>query len=133
MTKMEKALIACEKVVEGIEDETISTSSAMLQCSKIARLTNDEESLIWLQYEYGGYPRDKEGKVLSEACNGVQREHNKKLNNGLPILHKVPPKRDYGRYFCIMAEKGGTSHGGLTEKLSPFFHAKKQEVNAYGR
>ena len=51
MTKMEKALIACEKVVEGIEDETISTSSAMLQCSKIARLTNDEESLIWLQYE----------------------------------------------------------------------------------
>ena len=70
---------------------------------------------------------------LSDACNGVQREHNKKLNNGLPILHKVPPKRDYGRYFCIMAEKGGTSHGGLTEKLSPFFHAKKQEVNAYGR
>jgi hypothetical protein len=67
------------------------------------------------------------------VCNGVQGEHNKKLNNGLPILHKVPPKRDYGRYFCIMAEKGGTSHGGLTEKLSPFFHAKKQEVNAYGR
>lgn len=66
-------------------------------------------------------------------CNGVQREHNKKLNNGLPILHKVPPKRDYGRYFCIMAKKGGTSHGGLTEKLSPFFHAQKQEVNAYGR
>lgn len=71
--------------------------------------------------------------LLLVDCNGVQREHNKKLNNGLPILHKVPPKRDYGRYFCIMAEKGGTSHGGLTEKLSPFFHAKKQEVNAYGR
>ena len=71
--------------------------------------------------------------IRCAGCNGVQREHNKKLNNGLPILHKVPPKRDYGRYFCIMAEKGGTSHGGLTEKLSPFFHAKKQEVNAYGR
>lgn len=71
--------------------------------------------------------------LTTDDCNGVQREHNKKLNNGLPILHKVPPKRDYGRYFCIMAEKGGTSHGGLTEKLSPFFHAKKQEVNAYGR
>ena len=71
--------------------------------------------------------------TLDDYCNGVQREHNKKLNNGLPILHKVPPKRDYGRYFCIMAEKGGTSHGGLTEKLSLFFHAKKQEVNAYGR
>ena len=72
-------------------------------------------------------------KINKYICNGVQREHNKKLNNGLPILHKVPPKRDYGRYFCIMAEKGGTSHGGLTEKLSLFFHAQKQEVNAYGR
>lgn len=49
--------------------------------------------------------------IKTPGCNGVQREHNKKLNNGLPILHKVPPKRDYGRYFCIMAEKGGTSHG----------------------
>ncbi|RHP57807.1 hypothetical protein DWZ16_10160 [Clostridium sp. AF29-8BH] len=64
--------------------------------------------------------------VSSNFCNGVQREHNKKLNNGLPILHKVPPKRDYGRYFCIMAEKGGTSHGGLTEKLSPFFMPKNR-------
>ena len=78
-------------------------------------------------------PTDGNKVKLVKGCNGVQREHNKKLNNGLPILHKVPPKRDYGRYFCIMAEKGGTSHGGLTEKLSPFFHAKKQEVNAYGR
>ena len=48
-------------------------------------------------------------------------------------LTQVLPKRDYGRYFCILAEKGGTSHGGLTEKLSPFFYAQKQEVNAYGR
>ena len=39
----------------------------MLQCSKIARLTNDQESLIWLQYEYGGYPRDNDGRILSEA------------------------------------------------------------------
>ena len=31
-------------------------------------------------------------KEKAKACNGVQREHNKKLNNGLPILHKVPPK-----------------------------------------
>lgn len=80
-----------------------------------------------------GESSDEQDRIKINICNGVQREHNKKLNNGLPILHKVPPKRDYGRYFCIMAEKGGTSHGGLTEKLSPFFHAKKQEVNAYGR
>ena len=84
-------------------------------------------------YRELGYDKKAIKAVFDDPCNGVQREHNKKLNNGLPILHKVPPKRDYGRYFCIMAEKGGTSHGGLTEKLSLFFHAKKQEVNAYGR
>ena len=32
------------------------------------------------------------GVAYGIGCNGVQREHNKKLNNGLPILHKVPPK-----------------------------------------
>lgn len=30
-------------------------------------MLNDEESLIWLQYEYGGYPRDEEGYVLANA------------------------------------------------------------------
>lgn len=90
----------------------------------------------YIEYKKSATFKDKILKTIcafANNCNGVQREHNKKLNNGLPILHKVPPKRDYGRYFCIMAEKGGTSHGGLTEKLSLFFHAKKQEVNAYGR
>jgi Na+-driven multidrug efflux pump len=94
-----------------------------------------EEAVLYLRVYFVGFPFLFMYNILSTmfTCNGVQREHNKKLNNGLPILHKVPPKRDYGRYFCIMAEKGGTSHGGLTEKLSLFFHAKKQEVNAYGR
>lgn len=41
----------------------------MLQCSKIARLTNDEENLIWLQYEYGGYPKNNDGRVISDAWN----------------------------------------------------------------
>lgn len=67
MTKIEKAIEACEKVIDGIEDETISTSSALLQCSKIARLTGDEEGVLWLQYEYGGYPRSDEGLILSSA------------------------------------------------------------------
>ena len=44
MRKIEKALEACEKVLDGIEDGTISVSSALLQCLKIARLLNDEEA-----------------------------------------------------------------------------------------
>lgn len=55
-SKREQALIACEKVINGIEDGTISVSSSLLLCKKIARLVNDIESQEWLDYEYGGYP-----------------------------------------------------------------------------
>ena len=109
-------------------------------CTQIGIIRNDEVYVMQTSSpkregpaEFTCSMPEQKHYLKNILCNGVQREHNKKLNNGLPILHKVPPKRDYGRYFCIMAEKGGTSHGGLTEKLSLFFHAKKQEVNAYGR
>ena len=100
------------------------------------KLVEVEENVYATYYKMGRRERyleerDKNNGVLSyDACNGVQREHNKKLNNGLPILHKVPPKRDYGRYFCILAEKGGTSHGGLTEKLSPFQMIKPRKCRS---
>ena len=54
MTKTENALVACEKVLNGIEDNTISVSLAFLLCLKIARLLNDTDAIMWLQYEYGG-------------------------------------------------------------------------------
>ena len=57
-TKREQALQACDKVINGIEDGTISVSSALLLCKKIARLVNDLEGQEWLNYEYGGYPSD---------------------------------------------------------------------------
>lgn len=117
-------------IIHGDKDKKAPVSMAY----KIYNSCKSERELYIVSgAEHTGCYRTDPEKYKMIVCNGVQREHNKKLNNGLPILHKVPPKRDYGRYFCIMAEKGGTSHGGLTEKLSPFFHAKKQEVNAYGR
>ena len=58
-TKREQALEACDKVINGIEDGTISVSSSLLLCKKIARLVNDLEGMEWLDYEYGGYPNKK--------------------------------------------------------------------------
>ena len=69
LNKIEKALNACEKVLDGIEDATITTSSALLQCLKIARLLNDQDAILWLQYEYGGYPKNKNGYIQEEAWN----------------------------------------------------------------
>lgn len=131
----------CKYAAQMGATEILGIDSSQKMIAKAVADNSDDK----IKYKVCGveeyiYPENTYDLVVSnlvlhyiENCNGVQREHNKKLNNGLPILHKVPPKRDYGRYFCIMAEKGGTSHGGLTEKLSLFFHAKKQEVNAYGR
>lgn len=67
MNKTEKALKTCENILDGIGDDTITTSSALLQCLKVARLLNDQTVIIWLQYEYGGYPRTKDGHILNEA------------------------------------------------------------------
>lgn len=103
---------------EGWSTWDVMGGGLMADLAKYEELDDAQEQIEQLQVELR--------RFKTELCNGVQREHNKKLNNGLPILHKVPPKRDYGRYFCIMAEKGGTSHGGLTEKLSPFFMPKNR-------
>ncbi len=66
-SKRERALDACDKVINGIEDGTITVSSSLLMCKKIARLVNDLEGQEWLSYEYGGYPRDNKGYILHRA------------------------------------------------------------------
>lgn len=64
-SKRAQALEACDKVINGIEDGTISVSSSLLLCKKIARLVNDLEGQEWLEYEYGGYPSDH--GILTDA------------------------------------------------------------------
>lgn len=68
----------------------------------------------------------RQGNINKEVCNSVQREHDKKLNNGLPILHMIPPYRDYGRYFCIQAGKGGTIRPGLIKYQAHFLYPKQE-------
>lgn len=68
-TKRLQALEACEKVINGIEDDEITTSSALLLCKKIARLVNDLDGQEWLTYEYGGYPRTDDGFITNSAWN----------------------------------------------------------------
>ena len=65
--KRKQALEACDKIINGIEDETISVSSSLLLCKKIARLVNDIEGQEWLNYEYGGYPTSEDGRILKQA------------------------------------------------------------------
>lgn len=87
MTKTEKALETCEKVLNGIEENSISTSSALLQCLKISRLLNDDKAILWLQYEYGGYPRTDDGKhIQSEAWNIAYKNGRGYIDDGDKVI-----------------------------------------------
>ena len=50
MAKRISLSIKDNKVLNGLEDETISISSGLKWCLKVARLTNDEENLIDLLF-----------------------------------------------------------------------------------
>lgn len=83
--KRKQALDACDKVINGIEDGTISVSSSLLMCLKIARLVNDQEGQTWLGYEYGGYPRNTDGYIQQDAWEiGAShgRSYQRKDDNG---------------------------------------------------
>ena len=71
-----QAIEACEKVVSGIEDGTITVSSSLLLCKKISRLVNDLDGQQWLEYEYGGYPSSGAG-ILKEAWK-IGADHGRK-------------------------------------------------------
>lgn len=65
--RREQALEACDKVINGIEDGTITIAASLLLCKKIARLVCDPEGQEWLEYEYSGYPRTKDGYITHNA------------------------------------------------------------------
>ena len=67
MTKFEQALETCEKILTGIELGTLSTSSTLMMCLRVARLSTDLDAIEWLQYENSGYPRNENGHILSNA------------------------------------------------------------------
>lgn len=69
-----QARVACDKVINGIEDNTIDVAAAVLLCKKIARLVNDEEGQQWLEYEYSGYPRNNDGYIDPSAWN-IAKKH----------------------------------------------------------
>ena len=65
----------------------------------------------------------KESSLILQATvdKGI---HDKSTIIELPTLYKVPPKRDYGRYFCSLARKEEPPHRGLMKSQAPFFMPK---------
>jgi len=65
--KIQLALDLSEELLNGIELETLSTSSAALRCLRLARLVSDKHSVQWFQYETSGYTTTEDGYIENEA------------------------------------------------------------------
>ena len=79
MDKKEPILSACEKVLNGIEDSSLSGTSALLICKKIARLTEDDDAMMWLDFEAGGYKRTPDGKRIDGVAFDIGFRHGRGL------------------------------------------------------
>lgn len=109
-TRRQQAIEACEKAINGIEDNVISASTALLLCKKIARLVNDEDGIKWLEYEYGGYPVTDKGFITSEAWE-VAVAHGR--------MYKQLSKKDSNKYEKYMfAELCGELEEGIISAKS---------------
>jgi len=111
--KREQALEACDKLINGVEDGTITVQSALLLCKKIARLVSDQEGMMWLDYEYGGYPRSEDGHILPNAWE-IAASHGRS--------YQAADKRDH-QVTIIFTELCGeleASIEGSTKAISNF-------------
>lgn len=112
-SKKTQALEACDKVINGVEDGTMTVEAALLLCKKIARLVNDQDELQWLNYELGGYPRSNDGRILSEAWCTAEK-------HGRSYLWK---DRDNTYKKLIFVE--------LCNELEMSIESKKKAINNY--
>ena len=90
---------------------TMETNAKAKEASEI--LINRLNKGFEIDNTYRFNPSSKMAQVISandntvtlDGCNGVQREHNKKLNNGLPIYTKYRPNETTGGIFVSWRRK----------------------------
>jgi len=64
-----ETLQLAEDILKNIELNEITLSSVVLKCTRLARLTGNQNAMSLFHYELAGYPKDNEGNVMYEAFN----------------------------------------------------------------
>ncbi len=113
--KIMKALEACNKVLEGLENETLSISSALMLCLKIARLTNDENNLSWLMYESSGYAKIDNDNLLPEAFE-IAKKHGRNyiIDDKEYVFTELVPELESKIECAKMQTNNFTTNGAST-------------------
>lgn len=116
---------ACEKVMNGLDDENIAPSNACSLCRKIARLVNDESSSLWLEYECSGYPRNPDGHIETNAFNiafnhgrGSYIEGNKRIFTELAfeLEHRIEASKEAIKAFSTSGASASGDHAMVALK-----------------
>lgn len=76
--RLQRALELSEEILEDIELEKIKLSAIALKCLRLARMTDNLDSIEWLQYELGGYTNTDDGKHLITKSYLSAKNHGRK-------------------------------------------------------
>jgi hypothetical protein len=78
--KNKEILKLAEEILKNLELNEIPLGNVILKCMRLARLSNDQESIKLFNYEINGYPKDDKGYVLAEAFT-LARQVNRVFRN----------------------------------------------------
>lgn len=105
----------CGELLEDMELERTTVSSALLRCLRIARLLNDTDAMAWLRFEYGGYPRRPDGSVTAYGLN-IARAHGRCCRSGseervfLSLASELEERLDWYRYSYLHGKEKNTEN-----------------------
>lgn len=68
-SKNSEILKLADEILKNIELSEIPLQSIALKCTRLARITNNQNAMNLFQYELAGYPKDNNGYIPADAFN----------------------------------------------------------------
>lgn len=68
-SKNSEILKLADEILKNIELSEIPLQSIALKCTRLARITNNQNAMNLFQYELAGYPKDNNGYIPVDAFN----------------------------------------------------------------
>ena len=90
-----EALELSEEILRNFELSEIPNQNIILKCFRLARLTNDIDSIEWLKYEANGYEKNEEGFLTTSAWEASKKSGRRYLGDDPKSTKQNPKKLEY--------------------------------------
>ena len=98
-----EALELSEEILRNFELSEIPTQNILLKCLRLARLTNDFDSIEWLNQEANGFEKNKEGLMTAAAWSAAAKSGRRYFTNDPKDESSKPQKIEYAFTESIAA------------------------------